>query len=417
MKTFTQDTNASWLYEKAYFFGLNWEDEDPYNGNQSDLEKKNNALYQLRFSPPAKQGDQPLLILKTTYPGMLSGSGYPHEMGFKGELKLGFSFDYTTGLPYLPGSSLKGLLRSPFRSKEGKKYVEVLLKDLLGSLPSPKHTSESLDLLGQLEKEIFEGHRLVRGKDGNTQNEPFPISQRDIFHDSFVQSSSHQSHQKEFKGGFLGPDFITPHINRDNEDLSPFTDPIPLAFLKVLPGVIFGFDFRLHDSQVLPSLTAEKKYQLFKQILLDFGIGAKTNVGYGQLEDPDSPRAHVQMEKKASSPSKASPQAPAPPSSQSPVENPAADPVAKPSLEYLPKDRVRRNRKVQAEVIEHQSRKLILRLGIEEYEEKVSVRAAPQLFPVGCIVEILINDVSGRGKNMRISVGIPNPKDILYKPE
>jgi len=32
-------------------------------------------------------------------------------------------------------------------------------------------------------------------------------------------------------------------------------------------------------------LTKEQKMQLFRRILLDFGIGAKTNVGYGQFEE------------------------------------------------------------------------------------------------------------------------------------
>jgi CRISPR-associated protein Cmr6 len=54
--------------------------------------------------------------------------------------------------------------------------------------------------------------------------------------------------------------------------------------VKVLPEVQFEFAFQLKNSQVLPALTAANKLDLFQQILLDLGVGAKTNVGYGQFE-------------------------------------------------------------------------------------------------------------------------------------
>ena len=42
------------------------------------------------------------------------GVGYQHETGAMGEAKIGFYFDYTTGLPCLSGSSVKGIIRSAF---------------------------------------------------------------------------------------------------------------------------------------------------------------------------------------------------------------------------------------------------------------------------------------------------------------
>ena len=52
--------------------------------------------------------------LKTTYPGALIGSGLVHGVGDDHEIKIGFQFDYVSGLPYIPGSSVKGILRSMF---------------------------------------------------------------------------------------------------------------------------------------------------------------------------------------------------------------------------------------------------------------------------------------------------------------
>src|ERR1035437_1606321 len=54
-------------------------------------------------------------ILYTTYPGLATGIGTMHETGEEGEYKLGLAFDHTTGLPFIPGQSVKGLLRSVFR--------------------------------------------------------------------------------------------------------------------------------------------------------------------------------------------------------------------------------------------------------------------------------------------------------------
>jgi len=58
--------------------------------------------------------------------------------------------------------------------------------------------------------------------------------------------------------------------------------------LKVGPGVTFTFQFKLFDykdnnNNVL--LTADNIKEVFKKILIDFGVGAKRNVGYGQFKE------------------------------------------------------------------------------------------------------------------------------------
>lgn len=55
--------------------------------------------------------------------------------------------------------------------------------------------------------------------------------------------------------------------------------------LKIAPGCVMEFRFVLGDSIVNGrTYTADDKLNIFKDILLTMGIGAKTNVGYGQLE-------------------------------------------------------------------------------------------------------------------------------------
>ena len=177
------------------------------------------------------------IYLKTTYPGLLVGSGYAHSASpTDAELKLGFSFDYVSGQPYVPGSSVKGVLRSQFREHP----------ELICAL-----TDWDRETVKMIEQDIFENN--------------------DIFFDAVLFAGNE-------RGEILGSDYITPHKRATK-------DPTPIRFLKVLPDVTFEFSFRLSDSVLENGMTvtASKKRWLFSQLLELVGVGAKTNVGYGHL--------------------------------------------------------------------------------------------------------------------------------------
>lgn len=183
-------------------------------------------------------------MLKTAYPGLLAGTGYAHGVDSDDDIKIGFSFDYVTGQPYIPGSSVKGLLRSYFEGEKKDAIVYFLNDDNLN--------------VDELKKSIFGSN----DEDGV-----------DIFFDAVVRRGDE-------KGRVMGYDAITPH----GEDLTQ--NPISIKILKVLPDVVFEFSFKLADSVVDgKTVTAEKKKDLFIKILKTFGIGAKTNVGYGILTE------------------------------------------------------------------------------------------------------------------------------------
>ena len=69
------------------------------------------------------KNDKCSFSLKTKYPGLLIGVGNAHGSGGLGDIDLGFSFDYVTGCPYIPGSTVKGVLRSAFAHDEYIKSV------------------------------------------------------------------------------------------------------------------------------------------------------------------------------------------------------------------------------------------------------------------------------------------------------
>lgn len=250
------------------------------------------------------------LRFKTTYPGLTLGTGYTHETGELGEFKLGFFFDHTSGYPCIPGSTVKGCLRSMFPQKgqgdsdelsnesEKYNYLASVIRELsnlkegfiaeneLGEEYDQREHPKRKSFIDRLEMEIFDGKKPIEKKDGIIENQPICIYERDIFFDAYLVSTQHPAiYRSSYKNqkSFIGDDYITPHVNRKKPEMSPFTNPIPLMFLKILPEVTIQFQFDVKKGL----LTKEQKEELFRRMLLDFGIGAKTNVGYGQFALPE----------------------------------------------------------------------------------------------------------------------------------
>jgi CRISPR-associated protein Cmr6 len=252
-----QRSNTGWLFYKEYYHGIDFQPGQKKDALKSEFAEKNRIITSRKLSRYREEVEALKLDIETiqwfematVYPGLATGLGTPHESHREGEYKLGFHFDHTTGLPIIPGSSVKGVLRSAFQ--KAPQYIKYLLEN-----PQDNNTPITGIDIDKLEKEVFDGEGLS----------PY---QRDVFLDAVIVSSENE------KTLFLADDFITPH--RDE-----FKDPVPLQFLKVLPRVVFRFQFRLGPGQGVP-ITVEIKLALFKRILEDLGIGAKTNVGYGKF--------------------------------------------------------------------------------------------------------------------------------------
>ncbi len=271
--------NLGWVFYRQYFKKINWRNYKTQS-NKDWIEEQNSILTQqplknysneiskyLRLDFLDHQSDT--FALTTTYPGLLIGSGYAHETGeLDGEFKLGFFFDHTTGLPVLPGSTVKGILRSAFE-KEG------FLQWIWQALEADNKPTVQSDDWEKLKSEIFEN------TSGDKKN---ACKNWDVFYHAYPEKSIHPAIQNKMAGIFLANDFITPHKNRAGKNqLDPFANPVPLQFLKVLPAVTFRFQFDVKDSLAIPGFLKKHKMALFQSILQTIGAGAKTNVGYGQF--------------------------------------------------------------------------------------------------------------------------------------
>lgn len=233
--------------------------------NESNIKYINNTLlgYTLERSIKNYVSFGQSFNLTTAYPGLLIGSGYEHNLKSSNDsFKLGFYFDYTTGLPMILGSSIKGVLRSAFpenerKDKELNDSKMEYIQELLMEITKANFTKNEVH---QLRDEIFEGKY--------NEEESIPIYKRDIFLGAEICGVKRESRK------ILGDDYITPHKEETK-------NPTPLKFLKVLPDVIFKFSFDLKDSQ---KITKDQKLELFKKIILDLGVGSKTNIGYGSFK-------------------------------------------------------------------------------------------------------------------------------------
>lgn len=251
--------NQQYLFYVSYYDKLM---KDPENKAES-LETLNKCIINETYKsndemPFSVNGAEDLVGWKTQcfpmkvcYPGLLAGLGYQHEAGEyspdkEQEVKLGFSLDYVSGLPYIPGSTLKGVLRSAF-----KKYPADIGRLL----------SVDTEVIHALEKAIFE--------EGD-----------DVFLDVFPVAGDKENR-------ILGIEYITSH-KADNPAYDGLTKINPLKLLKVRPDVTILIRLLLKDTVITVGdesieLPAEVKKDLFGIILERYGLGAKTNTGFGHV--------------------------------------------------------------------------------------------------------------------------------------
>ena len=239
--------NLNLLFHKEYYqaIGTNAFNDDVKKHNSDIL----SAVFTVKDYVPSEIAKQ-TFILATQYPGLLIGTGNPHGAGDLGgsdeDVNIGFSFDYVSGQPYIPGSSVKGLLRSFF------KYYPDRVNPVEEILRGKGFDDIGKDDVAALEQAVFDN--------------------ADTFLDAVVYDGNEY-------GQLMGFDYITPHKN-------PVANPIPIRIIKVLPNVRFEFRFVLSDKKIREhTLTADALKELFKELLILFGAGAKTNVGYGVLTD------------------------------------------------------------------------------------------------------------------------------------
>jgi CRISPR type III-B/RAMP module RAMP protein Cmr6 len=177
-------------------------------------------------------------------------------LGLPSPIETGFLFDRLTGCPYLPGSSVKGLLRATARL--------VQQGELVG------------------DKDFWDKN-LDRIFGPEISPDVAPRTGEAIFYDAFPAGWP-----------ILEVDVLTPHYGKYyREDVAPgdWDNPVPVAFLAVAAGTPFHFYIRTKEETDLGQLET-----LIATGLDWLGIGAKKSAGYGVFgKDAPATQAKVQV--------------------------------------------------------------------------------------------------------------------------
>lgn len=216
--------------------------------------------------------DYSVVNMRVQAPGLLIGSGLAHGLpGSEEDVKTGLQFDYTSGLPVIPGSSVKGVIRSAFPMiKEDKEQ-------------SNEADAEKLNYIRSLIADIPEFSSLVLEDNDILELGNQMFNHGDIFADALLVGYGTRMKQHGPVKQVLTEDYITPHTG------GPLAQPIPIKIVKVAPGVTFAFCFKFNETKIgAKVVSASMKKALCAAILQDLGVGSKTNVGYGVLKRIDN---------------------------------------------------------------------------------------------------------------------------------
>ena len=269
--------NYGWKYYRDYYHNVDLKNK------VHDFELKNKSFEESVISSVvSEEHGTHGFSLKSLPPGLLTDSGYPIEIGMAGEFKNSLFFDYTSGMPIIPGFLIKGVLRSVFPcNNEEDEQKEIFLWSILSRIRGVNSTifekktkgNEALNgkqkmIIRQIELEIFEGRDFKNEPERSLikREKYFGMYHRDVFFDAFPEKGSGNE-----------------NILASDSNVPSGSGTVPL--LKVSPDTILRFNFILNDGYYL---TATQKQELFRQIIITVGLGAKTSMGYGHFDNnPD----------------------------------------------------------------------------------------------------------------------------------
>jgi len=166
-------------------------------------------------------------------------------------LEISISWDPILNVPYIPASSLKGVVRTYLELNNIRDIDSIPIEVILGS------ASNSMSLIPSLI--VF--------------TDAYPVA----------CSSTEQS--------LIDPDVVTPHYKEVNKCIDEVcVEPTPLVFPTLAKGVelsfIMAIDYGCDEIDKKCKLTSNTAMKIAEYVkkALETGIGSKTSVGYGRVK-------------------------------------------------------------------------------------------------------------------------------------
>ncbi len=193
--------------------------------------------------------DYEVIELKaTTKTPLITGIGQPHAN------EVSMVFDYMLGIPYIPASSIKGLLR----------FTTVVIE-----VSDPKNENKYIpDKNGNINDENIAEIKYYFGGQSNEGSV--------VFLDAYPEGVPE-----------LHIDIMNPHYGAYYQECKPpadYLEPTPIKFLTVAPKTTFIFRVIIHKQKPNYESLKQSVKTILEEALTKEGIGAKTALGYGLFE-------------------------------------------------------------------------------------------------------------------------------------
>ncbi len=288
-KHWSKIDNLSLKIERFVPFG--W--DDPKKKGKEPLKPKYQALgYEIRFPESALEEYKLFYELQKKLWKEIEAKTFTMKTKSRLVVGLGDESVYETsirlhrnyGIPYIPGSALKGVAKHYAILNLADELIDqfdgdyfVLAKRIQEALENPARDENSDSevkkaiedkLRKNVSGELFEKMKILRRIFG-TQKREGDI----IFFDAFPIPRQHKP--------ILELDIMNPHYQpyyQQCEQPGDWHQPNPIFFLTVPDDIEFQFALA---SRVDCKSELEKAVELLKKALEEFGVGAKTSLGYG----------------------------------------------------------------------------------------------------------------------------------------
>lgn len=201
-------------------------------------------------------------------------------LGGKGALEFGITLHPVTGLPYIPGSALKGLCRS---------YTLYYIAEQSGISLDPAKLESPSEAARQLDEQLcgVKNHGLKLNPEWATFYQNLFGTQGEsghcVFYDAIVREIP--SNASLFAVEVMTPHFRSYYESNGKEAPDDADDPNPITYIAVNMGIPFRFAVGLRKNAPLETPLGDAR-TLLKTALMTYGIGAKTAAGYGVFREP-----------------------------------------------------------------------------------------------------------------------------------
>lgn len=194
-------------------------------------------------------------------------------LGGSSVYETGMTLHHTYGIPYIPASAVKGIVRSYVITEVYKNEIEALSKKDFCDIFGCSGEGKIEDANGK--KQPFKSFYKIEAEQNNDKRDSGDRQGKVIFFDAFPIGTIK-----------LEADIMNPHYSDyygDTKGEVPPADwhnPIPIPFLTIGKTTSFQFVIGVKKENVI--LNQTKSW--LESALKEKGIGAKTAVGYGYMK-------------------------------------------------------------------------------------------------------------------------------------